>query len=275
MKKPRLLHFLLFILMIAGTIFQSCTTELSLASRFVRSTVQEKPGVWFIGANYLFMTCSIPEDNTDGFDCNLLVEQNDSLLLESYNRSFARMLEETGYKVYTFDESEKFLAHKGLALIVNIAQLELDEHLGYFTDSEDFDTLRYTETFPVRVVSLNSWIEVSKVDTTSSKREVFYATTEISDLIDGYFTQNEFRGNVSYNYKRFDMLPGAVVTMVPDAGADHAGRLFDVWMNRYVRKHAVNQDIYGNPTSVKRYYHYNTKKGRIEESDPSRALKEL
>ncbi|MFO7723631.1 MAG: hypothetical protein R6V49_10465 [Bacteroidales bacterium] len=275
MKNVNRILLRLGILVIIVNLFSSCSTELAVASRFVRNTVQEKPGVWFIGANHLFMTCKIEEGDEEGYNCQLLESQNDSVLLEMYNRAFAKQLEEIGYKIYTFDESEQFFAHKGLSLIVNIAQLEMEEYIEVYSDSEIFDTLKYIESFPVRVLALNSWIEVSLVDTTTSKREMFYATTRISDLIDGYFTQNEFKGNVTYNYKRYDMLPGAVVRMVPDAGSDHSGRLFDVWMNRYIMKNAVVQDGVGYYPSVKKYYHYNAKKGRIEESDPSRALQEL
>jgi hypothetical protein len=275
MKRANRMLQHLGMLLIAVHLLSSCATELAVASRFVRNTAQEKPGVWFIGANHLFMTCNIQDAEEEGYNCQLLELQNDSVLLESYNRAFATQLEQIGYKIYTFDESEQFFAHKGLTLIINIAQLELEEYLDVYTDSEIFDTLKYIESFPVRVVSLSSWIEVSKVDTTAAKREMFFVTNQITDLIDGYFTQNALKGNVSYNYKRYDMLPGAVGTMVIESGSDHSGRLFDVWMNRYIKKNAVVQDGVGFYPPAKKYYHYNVKKGRIEESDPSKALQEL
>lgn len=204
----------------------------------------------------------------------MMSEANDSIL-EKYNRAFAIQLSDYGYHVYTFDEAEEFLANKGSGLIINIAQLELEEVLETHTDSEIFDTLEYFESLPVRVLRLNSWIEVSGVDTSSGKQEVFFATNSASDIIEGYFTQKQFSGEVYYSYRRFDMRPSLTGKFVLSSGEDHAQRLFDVWMNRFIRKTISESNQVGFYYSDQGYFHYNKQKQRIDPVNPSKALQQL
>lgn len=252
----------------------SCYTEQSLGTRFVKKTVVDGPAVWFIGASYLFMNCNVPED-TSGYPCYLLESVNDSVFLENYNREFALQLEEYGYKVYTYNEADQFFTQTGVSLIINIAQLEVEEVLDFYTDSEVFDTLEYFETFPVRMLNINSWIEVSKVDSALAKREVFFGTNSVSDLIEGYFTQHPFRGDVSYTYKRYDMRPSLIDKFVMQTAKEHAGKLFDIWMNRYITLNSTESKKVGVYYQEKGYYHYNPEKRRIEIVDPSHALQKI
>ncbi len=265
-----------FILLMAGalTLLSSCYTEQSVATRFVRKTAQEKPSVWFIGASYIFRTC-LNEEKTDGDPCPLLSAINDSAFLEDYNRNFALQLQDYGYQVFTYDESEAFFGQKGLGLIINIAQLEIEELTDNFTDSDVFDTLQYFEVFPVTRLRLNSWIEVSLVDTTQAKHEMYYASASISDLIEGYFTQHPLKGDVSYTYKRYDMKPPITVRFVKESAREHAQKLFDLWMNRYIHRNMGETRNINVTYGDKGYYHYNPVKKRIEMVDPTHALEKL
>ena len=265
---------LLFITAMAVLSLVSCYTEQSLGTRFVKKTAVDRPAVWFIGASYLFVNCDVPED-TAGYPCYLLESVNDSVFLENYNREFALQLEEYGYKVYTYNEADQFFTHTGFSLIINIAQLELEEVLDFFTDSEVFDTLEYFETFPVRMLKLNSWIEVSKVDSALAKREVFFGSKSVSDLIEGYFTQHPFRGDVLYTYKRYDMRPSLIDRFVMQSGKEHARELFDIWMNRYITLNSSESKKVGVYYQERGYYHYNPERKRIELADPSHTLQKI
>lgn len=274
MIKAKRNPLLILLLISVVLLFESCVTEQSLGTRFVKKTAIDGPSVWFVGASYLFINCEVPEDTT-GYPCYMIESVNDSLFLEKYNREFALQLEALGYKVFTFNEADRFFTQPGVSLIINIAQLEIEEVMETFTDSEVFDTLEYFESFPIRAFKLNSWIEVSMIDTTTIKPEVFYATSSISDLIEGFFTQHPFRGDVSYTYRRYDMRPALVDRFVDGAGKEHSQRLFNVWMNRYINRNLTETQKMELQYREKSYYNYNIEKRRIEVVDPSYALQKL
>lgn len=261
------LYTILSILIIGS--LSSCYTEQTIAKRFVKETAFEKPAVWFIGADYLFKNCDIEPDTTE-IACIMINDLNDSLLLENYNRNFAVQLESYGYQIYTYYEAKEFLEHDGLALIINVAQLEIEEFIEYYNDSQIFDTLEYFETLPVRSLKLNSWIEVSLSDTNETNQEVLFVDNKISDLIEGYFTQHPFRGDVKYTFKRYDMKPGLTNVFVARSGTKDAEKMFDLWMNRYLERCFSE---YAGQRVPHSYYHFNSSKDRIEVIDaPERPI---
>ncbi len=263
----------LFVLpILAMVMLTSCYTEQSLGRRFVKQTVQESPAVWFIGASYLYHVCNVLSDSLTE-PCPMLASVSDSAVLEDYNRNFARTLTDLGYKVYNYDESEAFLASGGLSLVVNIAQLELEEVKDYVTDTEEINEYVYTESVPVNVLKINSWIEVSVKDSVQGKQEVFYGTHSIADIVEGYFVQHPIRGDVTYHYQYYSMKPPLTAGFVRNAGNENASALYDIWMNRYIRKHYG--DSYRYNYEFRPHYHYDLQKGRIEMIDPSHALKKL
>ncbi len=268
---PVLWLCLLLVLMLS---LGSCYTEQSLGRRFVKGTLQEKPSIWFIGANYLFKTCSM-EDDTLIAPCVFTAAASDSVMLEDYNSQFAKQLESYGYRVFAFSESDSFFKQPGLKLIVNIAQLELEEYIGYADDTETFDDTEYLENIPVRVVSLNAWLEVSVVDSNSAKQDLFFTTDSMADIVDGYFMQHQITGNVTYYFKRYSMRPSMLPRLTQTSGKQHAARLFDVWMNRYILKNDPVGASLESQYTTRYYYHYDPEKNRIIISDPAKGLKKL
>lgn len=261
----------LFIITLLTT---SCYTEQGLGKRFVKRAAVEAVPVWFIGASWLFHDCAIAPDST-GEACIMLDGLTDSLLLEEYNKAFAQTLAGFGFRVFSFDEADLFLAERGSGLVINIQQLEFEENYSTFTDSEVFDELEYVETFPVRTIGLHSWIEVSGVDTTSRKREVYYANGKATDLIEGYFSKKPFSGAVFYTYRRFDMKPALTVEFFRNLGEEHAARLFDVWMNKHIRTTVATTNKIGIYIEESGSYTYNRKYKRVDPADPSKALKRV
>jgi hypothetical protein len=255
-------------------LMHSCYTEQSLGKQFVRGLATDQPSIWFVGASYLFKTCTMEEDSLLE-PCSIIHAANDSLLLENYNSNFAKQLEASGYRIFAFDEYEEFLNQKGLRLIINIAQLELEELKEMYTDQETFEEQEYRETIPVRKLNLNSWIEVSLVDSTKSKQEMYFASNSMGDIIDGYFLQHDITGNVTYYYRRYGMKPSLVSKLAMDAGAEHAGKIFDVWMNRYIEKH--DSPTYGEAYlyETRGYYHYDPATKKVIRINPEKALQRL
>lgn len=274
MKKvstPVLLAVMAVLLVI---LLPSCYTEQSLGRRFVKKTALEPPAIWFVGASSLFRTCNLEPDSNE-YPCAMLATVNDSSVLELYNSTFARMLSVYGYKVFNYDEADTFLAYPGARIIVNIAQLELEEVKEYHHDTEVFDTLEYHEHIPIRAFNINSWIEISIHDTTKSTQEVFFATNKITDLIEGYFTQRPLSGEVFYTFRRYNMRPELIGKFISGSSKEHVQKLFDVWMNRYIRKFFAETTTINVVTGEKAYYRYNPEKKRVEQVSPSHALQKL
>lgn len=271
-KHPAILFS--FLLAIVAVTLGSCYTEQSLARRFVNGTMHDKPSVWFIGANHLYKTCTMEEDSVI-LPCVFTGAVMEDTLLELYNSSFAKQLEGYGYRVYSYYESDSFYSQSGLKLIINIVQLELEEQTGYTRESEVFDEMEYTEEIPVRLVSLNSWVEVSVVDSSAARQDLFYTSDSIMDVVDGYFLQHQISGNVTYYFRRYTMRPVLLPRLAETSGRKHAGRLFDVWMNRYIEKHdtvSANQG-YNYPSRI--YYTYDPERKKVIPAGASGRMQKL
>ncbi|HRZ43131.1 MAG TPA: hypothetical protein P5228_10565 [Bacteroidales bacterium] len=262
------------LLLAVVVMMSSCYTEQSLGRRFVTGTMNEKPSVWFIGANHLYKTCTMEEDSVIT-PCVFTGAAMEDSLLELYNAGFARQLEGYGYRVFSYYESDSFFSQAGLKLIVNIVQLELEEQTSYERESEVFDEMEYVEMIPVRLVSLNSWVEISVVDSATARQDLFYTSDSIMDVVDGYFLQHQISGNVTYYFRRYAMKPLLMPRLAGSSGQKHAMRLFDVWMNRYIEKHdpvSVSQG-YQYPSRI--YYHYDPERKRVIPADASGRMQKL
>jgi hypothetical protein len=267
----RLLPVIMFLI---SWLAVSCYTEMSLGKRFVKSVATGAPPVWFIGADYLFFECLIPADSA-GKACIMRDTISDSNLLEAYNRSFALRLASFGYNVFTYAEADSFLAHPGGGVIVHIAQLEFEEDGDLYIESEVFGDYEYIESFPVRVIRLHSWVEVTGNDTVPPERKVYYASGSASDLIEGVFTRRPFSGEISYSYTRYDMRPSLTPVFFSRLGEEHAQRLFDTWLNDHIRSRIRNASKPGIYLSEQGYYTLDPTIRRVRQTDPSHKLQEL
>lgn len=274
MRKNHPAFLFSFLLIVVAVTLGSCYTEQSLARRFAKGTLSEKPSVYFIGANYLYKTCTMEEDSVIP-PCVFSDAVQDDSLLERYNANFAEQLEGYGYRVFSYYESDSFFSQPGLKLIVNIVQLELEEQTGYTRETEVFDELEYIEVIPVRLVSLNSWVEVSVVDSAAARQDLFYTSDSIRDVVDGYFLQHQISGNVTYYFRRYTMRPVLMPRMAETSGRKHAMRLFDVWLNRYIEKHDPVPVARGYNYPSRIYYHYDPDRRRVVPAGASDRMQKL
>jgi len=223
--------------MLIGTFLTSCYTEQSIGKHYGRSVAKEQPPLWFVGASFLFNECLIPSDTAVN-GCIMTKPYSDSLLLEEYNSAFAQRLSEYGFVVYNYAEADSFLARSTGGWIVNIAQLEFEEDGDIFTDTEVYNELEYYESFPIRVIRLHSWMEALHVDTIETLRSTYYTMADASDIVEGDFQRSGLgSSDLTYSYTRYDMRPSLTPMFFRQLGADHAGRLFDTWMNNHIKQH--------------------------------------
>ncbi len=233
-------------LLIVIQILTSCSYDRKLARQFIES----KPDISLlvIPTNDI-IRINMKDDNlgddTVGMEewqidslllANSLFLKNisDSVFLETYYNSFFEELEKLNIKVYTEDQTDSFLFMKSPAYLLNIAQIEIDEYIKEFKDSETFDDFVYSKTLPLNAVSINTWFEISRLNKVKSARRVFFAEDEVSDNAYGYFSENLFSGQVSYKYFLREMETDDIYRKCDELGEKYAGYIFDYIMNSYI-----------------------------------------
>lgn len=166
-----------------------------------------------------------------------------------FSKSFTSELRKYGLQVYTEDQMEEFNLAKGELWMINLAQVELTESPMVFTDEEMVNGSLYNYDISYNQVNIGSWFEFAQVNAPGEKQpEILFASYDVRDGIEGYFTQNIFTGEVGYQLNidtldvtRFEM------TLV-FLGRLYAGYSFDHLMNSYVRQQL--------PSDTAKYYRY-------------------
>ena len=165
-----------------------------------------------------------------------LKDISDSIFLEAYYNSFFDELDKLHIKTYTEDYIDSFLFMKSPAFLLNIAQIEVDEYIKEFRDSEEYDDFVYSKTLPLNAVSISTWFEISRMNNNNDSRRVFFAEDEVTDNAYGYFSENLFTGRVSYKYFLREMELEDIYRKCQDLGRKYAGYVFDYIMNSYISR---------------------------------------
>ncbi|MCD4734949.1 MAG: hypothetical protein K8R53_02805, partial [Bacteroidales bacterium] len=193
---------------------------------------------------------------------------SDSIFLETYYNSFMGELEKYKINVFTQEYSDSFLFIKTPAYVLNIAQIEVEEYYLEQEDSQEYGSLVYYKTMYLDALSINTWLEIARLNADDEGRQVLYASRELSDYVDGYFTQNLITGDVRYKYNLSDVDIHDVYYYAAILGELHASWTFD---------HILNENIAENwpPEKKRRYYlHFNRKQGSFDPVTPGFSILE-
>ncbi len=259
----RIWHYRVFILcFLMIFIFSSCTVERQLADGFVKKLPEIDiqlftPDVVF---KYNHKGEEIPH-----FDSLISTQQDsalfahsryiqfisDSLFLDKYVNGFIDELRALGFKVYLDNAIDSVLLTKPQAYLVNIAQIQLDEYLFPFEDSETIlDTVFYKRV-QLNGVDQSSWFELSKMNIPNPVKTVLYSEFSASDGFDGRFTVDPFTYDVRYKYKIDSLKVKDVYELATFSGRKNASYLFDYFMNQYINHHMpADEEPYD-------FFHYN------------------
>ena len=241
-------HIYLILLLFVILFITSCSYDRKLAKQFVESNPDIS--ILVIPTNDIFkVNMKRDELGDDTLDMDewqidsmlmakslFLKDISDSIFLESYYNSFFDELDKLHIKTYTEDYVDSFLFIKSPAFLLNIAQIEVDEYIKEFSDSEDYNDFVYTKTLPLNAVSINTWFEISRLNNNKGSRRVFFAEDEVSDNAYGYFSENLFTGQVSYKYFLREMELEDIYRKCEDLGEKYAGYVFDYIMNSYISR---------------------------------------
>lgn len=180
-----------------------------------------------------------------------LKEISDSVFLETFTNSMISEFEKLGLKVYMDNASDSFLFFKSPSYILNVAQLQLEEGYNDFKDSDDFGGNTYYKAFQTNAVTFNSWLELTQLNPKKEGRKLFFVSETITDIVDGYFTENLMTGEIKYKYQIMEIDLDIIYHYCEVLGARYAGYTFDYFMNDYIMTHF--------PSGKKRnfYMHYN------------------
>ncbi len=243
-------------------LFSSCSYDRKLARQFVESNPDIS--ILVIPVNEIIKINlkrdELGDDTTDmdwwQIDSALMANSlflkdiSDSIFLETYYNSFFDELDKLHIKTYTEEYIDSFLFINSPAFLLNIAQIEVDEYIKEFRDSEEFNDFVYSKTLPLNAISVSTWFEISRLNNDKDSRRVFFAEDEISDNAYGYFSENLFTGQVSYKYFIREMELGDIYRKLEDLGAKYAGYVFDYIMNSYISRNFP-------PDRKRKYYmHY-------------------
>ncbi len=188
---------------------------------------------------------------------------NDSVFRSKYYQSMYTSLELAGFRMYDDSNWTEFLK-LDKAMMLSIAQLQMEEYTYPFYQKGTFqDTVVYSKSIDINGISLNSWFEITPVNS-SVPPLVLYNSTILEDKIDGRFYWNPFTDDYPYYYTRYDFDLSDVDKLAETAGKENAALLFDFLMNKYVDSHRKKElpDEY--------YLHYDRQKKRFVFAGQSR-----
>jgi len=276
MLKPDIKGKITSFLLLAAFAFAmlSCYPEYKLGKTFIES----KPdiSILIIPADYVYKTnlkkseigdtTGMNEKETDSAlmaNSRFLKDISDSAFLETFINSMITEFEQLGIKVFV-NNPDSFLFLPSPAYILNLAQFELEETIRDNKDSEVFEEVTYYKTIKTNALTFNSWFELSWLNPKKEGRKLFFASETISDIVDGYFTQNIITGQVFYKYDIIELDMDIIYKYCDLLGKRYAGYTYDYLMNLYIMQNF--------PPDVKRryYMHYDRSVRLLEPSSDDR-----
>lgn len=161
---------------------------------------------------------------------------DDSLLLP-FKKAYLRELMQYKLKVYDTSNMEQFMQLTGRQYFIQLAQLEFQEYLTSYEDAITVGEQVYTKTFYLNGINFGSWFELSAVNGGDGEKiPVLFATHDLTDRWNGYFTQKFLTGEVEYRLQLDSITAGDVKAFVSYLGRLYAAYTFDYLMNREINR---------------------------------------
>lgn len=250
----------------------SCSTERRLAGDFLKK--KEPVAVLLLAPDFIYKS-SFKVPDVGNFD-SLSVEIQDSLLffssdlvqyiddtvfIKDYLKNLSLGLRRFGYTVYQPAASRDFMRNGSKAIIINLAQLQLEEYYNPINDEVSFsDEEQYTNELFITALNVNSWFELSRLNDTDTVKRMLYSSTTYSDYFDGGFRYLPFTGDVKYLYTIDTLTVDQVYYNVANTGLLYAGYIFDYLMNEYIARNMPK----GRSQNI--YFTYDRDSGMIRKS---------
>ena len=191
----------------------------------------------------------------------------DSIYLSVYIPSLIEELNQYGFKVYAENQLDTFLTIKEPAYVISIAQVEVDENVDPVVEEDVFDdTLSYYKNFDLKIVRLNTWIELSRMNAEKGKPKVLFSSFFVEDQLNGRFRRHPLLMDVKYKYLLNEVRLEDVFGLADYAGKKNASYLFDYLFNTYYREQ------HPDSLATQRYWHYNKLTNELRDAGDNRLI---
>jgi hypothetical protein len=156
---------------------------------------------------------------------------DDSIFLDRYVNSFIDELRAIGFKVFV-DGMDSLFRITPQSYVVNMAQVQLDEYISPFEDSEPIGDSVFYKTYDLNAVDASSWFEVNKYNAVKPVKTLLYSSFTASDGFTGSFIVDGL--NIRYRYRIDSLKLPDIYDLASFSGRRHAIYLFDYFMNQYI-----------------------------------------
>jgi len=240
------MHLLKTLLAISLIILLSaCSTEIKLAKSF-----QNQPNsisVLCDFPDFIYLTnamVEVPEDLNDEEQAAFLDSLyrnsdfirfiDDTIFFRKFKENIRKEFQGIGVNYYDAEQIDQFLSSEAVQYLVNFKQLEIEERWELFRVEEAFGTMSYEQKIWLEAVSVNAWIDVAKVNDTVEIQRPLYKEIVLTDQVDGMFFQNQWNGEVHFQY-RLDTLEIRDIGNLKDIAAEE--------FSYYIFNYIVNKEI--------------------------------
>ncbi|MCK5857337.1 MAG: hypothetical protein KAG64_07600 [Bacteroidales bacterium] len=204
------IQFVVLLIIIALSI--SCTTEIKLARSIQKdmnqiSVLCDYPDHIILTNSLLELPNNMSEEESNAFydsaysNSQYIRYIDDTIFLRKFKEYSKSIFENYNVNYYEEEDIDAFLSSAGELYIINYKQLELEERWENYHDKEWFGNMLYEEDFWIMGLSLNAWIDVAKINDTVEIQRHLYIESVLVDEVDGMFFQNQWTGDVNYQYR--------------------------------------------------------------------------
>jgi hypothetical protein len=226
-------------------IVNACSVERELAKQYLETGIQEDVMVMIPDHVYKTSLKQYEIDSAEEMDewtldstlyaKSLFIQYiSDSLFLEQYTGSYITELKKLGIRVYIEEWMDTFLLLQKPALVINLTQIEIEEYVMPFRDEELIEEYLFYKEIDLNMVCINSWFELTRMNTEDEEKQVLFASHYVSDEFDGYFKFYPFTGEVSYSYSIDTLVVNEIYGLAAFLGRKYAGYTFDYFLNMHI-----------------------------------------
>ena len=247
--------------------FLSCTPEWKLARKFKNNERVAKvlilPADELILENLNYQSADY-HTSIDSSALLKLIEEPD--FLEYYYNSLINELDRLKINVYL--EQTEVLQDTLPGMLINVAQILLEESNEKFNAEAIFSGVTHTQTLYQNCVDFHYWFEVSHIDKPDDL-QILYDTEYLCDTVEGYFYQKFWTGKVLFEKEIKPVDVEDIYDKAKKTGVKHARMFFDILMNRYIEDH------YPKNKQPDFLLHYNAEREFLEPLNPETDLFEV
>jgi hypothetical protein len=229
MRIFRNITFVLFSL----AMLSSCMPEKELAKQFIQ--MPEKIRLQIFPPSYIYKY-NHKGEKIKGF-AKMTESQQDSVLFAS--SEYVQYVDDS---IYLERYVNSFILEDPTqAYVLNMAQLQLDEYIYPYKESQVIGDTTYAADFDLNSVDASTWFELSKVNGGKDKKTVLFHTATASDAYEGSFYLNPFSLDVHLRYTIDTLKVNDLYDLAAYSGRRQASYLFDYFMNNYISLHMNGQ----------------------------------